>query len=358
MHSHTPDGKPMTRVPSEASTITTIHSDDLEGKFPPYEELQTAQFDSLKSDKLPAKEYELIVHSWNKTDAPYPSDQSVHELFKAQVVNAPDAIALVHENRTMTYCQLNHHTNRLAHQLVAADVQYSNNVVMMLERSFELIVSQLAIVKVGAAYVPIDVKAPLDQQMYIASDSGAKLLITNESRKIPEQLDMTVLCFCADDENIAEDEAKWSKLKYLVSRGEQGLVEAYAKVLRHGTSVHVLNTYGPMEMTVIATMYKANSCIGQLDRVPIGRPISNTRLYVPDRHHKPVPVGAAGELYISGPGVATGYLNLPELTAERFLPDPFSRVPDACMYKSGDLVKHLPDGNLIFPGFHEMELSR
>ena len=143
------------------------------------------------------------------TDAPYPSDRCVHELFEAQVVNTPDAIALVHEDRTMTYCQLNHHANRLARQLVAADVQHGDNVAMMLERSFELIVSQLAIVKVGAAYVPIDVKAPLDRQMYIASDSGAKLLITNESREIPVQLDVTVLRFHVDDENTVDEQGMY-----------------------------------------------------------------------------------------------------------------------------------------------------
>ncbi|KAF9542539.1 hypothetical protein BGW38_009785, partial [Lunasporangiospora selenospora] len=87
-----------------------------------------------------------------------------------------------------------------------------------------------------------------------------------------------------------------SKLKYLVSGGEQGLVEAYTEVLRYGTSVRVLNTYGPTETTVIATMYEADNKIGQLDRVPIGRPISNARLYVLDEYRKPVPVGVTGEL--------------------------------------------------------------
>ncbi|KAF9535947.1 hypothetical protein BGW38_010377, partial [Lunasporangiospora selenospora] len=84
---------------------------------------------------LPAEEHELVVHSWNKTDAPYPSDQCVHELFEAQVVNTPDAVALVHESRTMTYRQLNNHANKLARQLVAAHVQHGDNVAMMLERS-------------------------------------------------------------------------------------------------------------------------------------------------------------------------------------------------------------------------------
>ena len=155
---------------------------------------------------LPAEEHELVVHSWNSTERPYPSDRCVHELFEEQVVKAPDAVALVHEDRTMTYRQLNHRANRLARQLVAAGVQHGDNVAMMLERSFELIVSQLAIIKVGAAYVPIDVKAPLDRQMYIASDSGAKLLITDESREVPVQLDVTVLRFRADDENISHEQ--------------------------------------------------------------------------------------------------------------------------------------------------------
>ncbi|KAG0001184.1 hypothetical protein BGZ80_006224, partial [Entomortierella chlamydospora] len=138
---------------------------------------------------LPAEEHELVVHSWSNTYTPYPSDRCVHELFEAQVVNTPDAIALVHEDLTMTYCQLNRHANRLARQLVAADVG-----------------AFLAIVKVGATYVPIDVKAPLDRQMYIASDSGAKLLITNESRDIPVQLDVTVLRFHVDDENTIDEQ--------------------------------------------------------------------------------------------------------------------------------------------------------
>ncbi|KAF9582929.1 hypothetical protein BGW38_010572, partial [Lunasporangiospora selenospora] len=120
--SHTPDGgEPMTRVPSETSTIVTIHGDDLDGRLTPNEEFKTTQLDSLKSGKLTDEEYELVVHSWNKTDVPYPNDQSVHEIFEAQVVNTPDAIALVHESRTMTYRQLNNHANRFARQLVAAD---------------------------------------------------------------------------------------------------------------------------------------------------------------------------------------------------------------------------------------------
>ncbi|KAG0223369.1 hypothetical protein BGW42_005931, partial [Actinomortierella wolfii] len=87
-----------------------------------------------------------------------------------------------------------------------------------------------------------------------------------------------------------------------------------------------------------------------MDRLPIGRPIGNTRVYVLDKHLVPVPIGVVGELYIGGPGVANGYLNRPDLTAKSFIPDPFSDDDGARMYKTGDLVRYLPDGNLVFLG--------
>ncbi|KAG0029060.1 hypothetical protein BGZ83_004979, partial [Gryganskiella cystojenkinii] len=128
-----------------------------------------------------------------------------------------------------------------------------------------------------------------------------------------------------------------SKLKYIVCGGEQGMIEAFSEVLSHDGSVRLMNSYGPTESTVVATSYEVTSSIRQLDRLPIGRPMANTQVYVLDKHCNPVPIGAVGELYIGGPGVANGYLNRPDLTAERFLPNPFSNVPDARMYKSGDL---------------------
>jgi non-ribosomal peptide synthetase component F len=109
----------------------------------------------------------------------------------------------------MTYRELNQRANRLARELVEAGVHRGDNVAMMLERSFELIISQLAIAKVGAAYVPIDVKAPLDRQMYIASDSGAKLLITDETREVPSHIDVAVFRFRADDEKTADEKGMY-----------------------------------------------------------------------------------------------------------------------------------------------------
>ena len=109
----------------------------------------------------------------------------------------------------------------------------------------------------------------------------------------------------------------------------------------------VWNLYGPTETTIWSAVSKVEPGDGP---VPIGRPIANTQLYLLDRHLQPVPIGVPGELYIGGAGVARGYLNRPELTAEQFIPHPFSDEPGARLYKTGDLARYLPDGNLEFLG--------
>ncbi|KAG0197906.1 hypothetical protein BGX28_008586, partial [Mortierella sp. GBA30] len=146
-------------------------------------------------------------------------------------------------------------------------------------------------------------------------------------------------------------------LKYLLCGGEQGNLETFAALLKHGGPEHLINGYGPTETTTFATTYEATKSVEQLDRLPIGRPIGNTRVYVLDTYGKPVPQGAVGELYIGGAGVANGYLNRPDLTAERFLPDPFNSARGSRMYRSGDLVRYLPDGNLVFIGRNDDQVK-
>jgi amino acid adenylation domain-containing protein len=109
------------------------------------------------------------------------------------------------------------------------------------------------------------------------------------------------------------------------------------------------NLYGPTEGTMNTTWWTCRR-VGHHPTVPIGRPIANTQVYVLDRHRQPVPVGVPGELYVSGTNLARGYLNRPELTAERFLPHPFSAEPGARVYRTGDLVRYRPDGTLEFLG--------
>ncbi|KAI9239023.1 MAG: hypothetical protein BYD32DRAFT_460189 [Podila humilis] len=427
---------------------------------------------------LPADEHDLLIHEWNNTETPYPSNFCVHQLFENQAKSSPEVIAIVHKDRSMTYSRLNAHGNSIARQLAAAGVKAGDHVAIMLDRSIEHVAVQLAILKAGAAYVPIDTKAPVERQTYIASDSGVKLLLTDEKTVVPAQIEVPVLRLGANVDftedtdifdsahtstsstdtayimytsgstgrpkgvmvphrgisrlffnnalatigpgdcmafasNPAFDQSVYeiwaplltgarlvvidhdtlldphrlaealvrhevtflrltnaviqqyagiigrtmSKLRYLIGAGEQGSLKGYSAIVEHGGSVCLINSLGTTETTVDATMYVATSAINQLDRLPIGRPISNTRLYVLDKNRKPVPLGVTGELYIGGPGVANGYLNRPDLTAERFLPDPFSNAPGARMYKTGDLARWLPDGNLIYLGRDDFQVK-
>ncbi|MCI0395888.1 MAG: amino acid adenylation domain-containing protein, partial [Chloroflexi bacterium] len=116
--------------------------------------------------------------------------------------------------------------------------------------------------------------------------------------------------------------------------------------------LYIANGYGPTETTIVATAChlsggKAPACV---DQAPIGRPVANTQVYLLDNAFQPVPIGVPGELYIGGVGLARGYGNRPGLTAERFLPNPFSDEPGARLYRTGDLARYLPDGNILFLG--------
>lgn len=112
----------------------------------------------------------------------------------------------------------------------------------------------------------------------------------------------------------------------------------------------LVNEYGPTETVVGCCIYRVPQGKHQSGSIPIGRPIANTQLYVLDPHLQPTPTGVPGELYIGGTGLARGYLNRPELTAKTFIPSPFGDLPGARLYKTGDLVRYLPDGNLEFLG--------
>jgi len=127
-------------------------------------------------------------------------------------------------------------------------------------------------------------------------------------------------------------------------------VEAWHKLV--GDSVRLVNSYGPTETTVAATMCDLKPQDEGITRnvVPIGRPLANASVYVLDQSFRPVPIGAPGELHIGGPGVARGYVNRPELTNEKFIYDPFSDDRRARLYKTGDLVRYRPDGNIEFLG--------
>jgi len=136
------------------------------------------------------------------------------------------------------------------------------------------------------------------------------------------------------------------RLRYLFLGGDELRKELIKRSLSALPHLEIWNIYGPTEATANATMAR----IDAEDRVTIGRPIANTKIYIMDAQLQPVPIGVPGELYIGGANLARGYLNRPELTAERFIPNPFSKEPDARLYRTGDLARYLPDGNIEFLG--------
>ncbi|KAF9347550.1 hypothetical protein BGX34_003068 [Mortierella sp. NVP85] len=131
------------------------------------------------------------------------------------------------------------------------------------------------------------------------------------------------------------------------------LIPQVQKVVPNGK---IINEYGPTETTVATTIWKCPRNFHD-DIVPIGRPIPNKTMYLLDKNQQPVPMGAVGELYIGGVGVARGYLNQPELTAKMFLPDPFSGDVEARMYKTGDMARYLPDGNIVYLGRNDHQVK-
>ncbi|PYQ23999.1 MAG: hypothetical protein DMF81_06875 [Acidobacteria bacterium] len=124
-----------------------------------------------------------------------------------------------------------------------------------------------------------------------------------------------------------------------------------------GLPFQLVNNYGPTEITIVATSGPVGPPAGGGALPSIGRPVANARVYVLDRRRRPVLPGVVGELYIGGAGVARGYLNRPELTAARFVPDPFCGAPDARMYASGDLASFFPDGTLAFHGRSDRQVQ-
>jgi len=183
--------------------------------------------------------------------------------------------------------------------------------------------------------------------------AGASIHIPGEEiRSVPQKLldwlaaKRITLCFLPTP--LAESllDEQWPEqmaLRALLTGGDR-LHRAPPKALPFA----LINHYGPTENTVVTTSAKVIT--GHGESPPIGRPIANTQVYILDPHLKPVPIGIPGELHIGGAGLARGYLNRPELTAEKFIVNPFGDKPGARLYKTGDLARYLPDGNIQFLG--------
>ncbi|WP_437928193.1 amino acid adenylation domain-containing protein [Sorangium sp. So ce291] len=401
----------------------------------------------------------------------HPRDRSVLDLFEEQAARAPRAPAVVSERGSITYGELDHRANQLAHRLREAGVGPETAVAIHAERSIHLVVGILGILKAGGAYIPFGPGSSNERLELMLNDSRAPVLLTDAHvpgrvpafqgvvirlddgtpalagrpgsapprRTAPGDLayviytsgstgrpkgvlvehrglsnlvawhrrrfalssaDRTTLvaspgfdasvwelwpslcsgaCLCIPSEPLRSSPAelmRWLLEQQInVCFAPTPLAEellsldwparcALRALLTGGDRLRlwpapalpfeVVNNYGPTEATVVTTScaLPARSAGEQAapSEPPIGRPIDNARVYVLDPRRQPVPVGVPGELYIGGDGLARGYLNDPALTGDRFLPDPFSSAPGARMYRSGDLVRWLPDDNIEFLG--------
>ena len=420
---------------------------------------------------MEAERHQLLVE-WNNTMVEYPQDMLIHQLFEARAEKTPDAVAVVFEDRQLTYRDLNQRANRLAHYLQSMGVGPEALVGIAVERSIEMVVGLYGILKAGGAYLPIDPTYPSERIAYMLDNARAPVLLTQSKLldKLPAQ-DAKVICLDAEWDNLMAgqsietpvckatienpaytiytsgstgkpkgvmnthhgilnrllwmqeayqltasdrvlqktpfsfDVSVWEFFWSLMSgaclviarpeghRDNNYLVEIIKK--RQITTIHFVpsmlqlfleakdvekcnslrqvicsgealpldlqnrffekfnvklhNLYGPTEAAVDVTYWE---CRREYDfrTVPIGRPIANTRIYILDRCMQPVPIGVSGELHIGGVQVARGYLHRPDLTAEKFIPDPFSDNPKARLYRTGDLARYLPDGNIEYSG--------
>lgn len=147
-----------------------------------------------------------------------------------------------------------------------------------------------------------------------------------------------------------EAPSAFNSIRHLLFGGEAANAECVRRILQHGYSGRLLHVYGPTESTTFASWHQVFTVSENAVTVPIGKPLANKQIYILDRHMQIVPIGITGELYIGGDGLARGYLNHPELTAETFIANPFSMESGARLYRTGDFGKYLADGSIEFLG--------
>ncbi|RIJ12891.1 non-ribosomal peptide synthetase [Pseudomonas sp. 91RF] len=411
---------------------------------------------------LPRDERRQLLVEFNATQRDYPATLTVHRLFELQVTKHPQAVAVVHGRAALTYEELNQRANRLAHYLIGQGVQPGDHVAILLPRSLDLLIAQLAIGKCAAAYVPLDINAPAERQAFLVEDCGAKALLTLSTESVGysvRRIDLDALKVDAQpthnpdlpqsSESVAyimytsgstgtpkgvmvphraigrlvinngyadfnpQDRVAFASnpafdastmdvwgpllnggrvvvidhatlldpqafgrelantgatilfvttalfnqyvqlipealkgLRMVLCGGERADPAAFRRLLAEAPDLRIVHCYGPTETTTYATTFEVREVADDADSVPIGGPISNTQVYVLDARQQPVPMGVTGELYIGGQGVALGYLNRPDLTAEKFLQDPFGDQPGALLYRTGDLARWLAPGQL------------
>jgi amino acid adenylation domain-containing protein len=412
---------------------------------------------------LPTSEQQLLA-KWNETWIALPHDICIHQLVEAQVEKTPNAIAVVFEDRQLTYQELDHRANQLARHLQTLGVCPEVLVGISQERTTDLLVAMLGVLKAGGAYVPLDPAYPKERLAFMLEDAQVSILLTQQY--LADQLPQTqaqMVCLDRDWSAIAQhptdkpsDTTTSENLAYVIytsgstgkpkgvqvphrsvvnflttMREKPGMVagdvllsvttlsfdiavlelllpltvcatiilasrqvamdgEALLKTLQNSGSTvmqatpatwrlllasgwtgspqlkilcggealppslagelvqraqSVWNMYGPTETTIWSTCAQIQADDA---KALIGQPIANTQIYILDSHRQAVPIGVPGEMYIGGAGVVRGYLNRLELTAERFIQNPFADSQNAPMYRTGDLARFLSNGNIEY----------
>lgn len=403
------------------------------------------------------------LEAWNATATDYPLEKCIQQLFEEQAARTPDAVAATFRDQALTYRELNQRANQLARHLRGLRVDREVLVGMCVERSLEMVVGMLGVLKAGAAYLPLDPAYPQDRLAFMLEDARPAVVLTLDRHKsaLPAN-PASVRCLDRDWPAIATQEignldtgVTVSNLAYVIytsgstgrpkgvlvehrGMGNLALAQIRAFQVQPGDRVlqfasmnfdasvsevlmaliggatlclepaeamlpgpvlerllrdraisvvtlppsvlevlsavelpalkslivageacsaelvkrwspgrNFFNAYGPTEATVCATMGR---CGDGTWKPHIGKPMANTQIHVLDKHLQPVPIGVPGELHIGGDGLARGYLHQPELTRAKFIANPFSAEPGSRLYKTGDLVRWLADGNLEFLG--------
>jgi amino acid adenylation domain-containing protein len=429
---------------------------------------------ALSTLDLGSEDDAAVLAAANDTMVPFPDELTLPQLFARIVESAPGAIAVKAGNAVLTFAALDRASTRLAHTLRQRGVGPEVIVGVLAERSIEMLVGLIAVLKAGGAYIPLDAALPAARIAYMLEDSNAALVLTQSSlarlvpgvatvrlavdsseanmprplrpggstdaayviytsgstgapkgvvvehrsvvnrlhwmqraypigagdtilQKTPISFDVSVwelfwwhiegasVCLLEpggerDPESIvaAVEQHQVTTmhfvptmlaafLDYVAATGSGHRLSSLRRVFASGEALaphHVrrfaellgradlINLYGPTEATVDVSHYRTEA---HNEIVPIGLPIDNTRLYVLDEHRRRRPVGMPGELYIAGDCLARGYLHRPKLTMERFVENPFPGEDRA--YRTGDMVRQLPDGSLEYLGRNDSQVK-
>src|SRR5947209_13594998 len=330
----------------------------------------------------------------NETESSYPEKALIHELFESQVGRTPRALAVEDETRALTYAELDARANQLARHLQKFGTGPESVVAVCLNRTLEPAVDLLAVLKSGGAYLPLEPGFPQARLRFMVEDASVRVALTQSALQSQlENCSCHLLCLDRDWEQIAGESPEETSsacnsenLAYLMyTSGSTGMPKGVqithravvnflasmkvspglqeTDVLLSVTTVSFdifgLELYLPLicgAKVLLASTETAMDSYQLLELLKkgrgtvIGRPIANTQIYIFDSQQQPLPAGVAGELVIGGDGVARGYWRRPELTAEKFIPDPLSSKPGARLYRTGDLARLRGDGQVEFFG--------